>query len=231
MFWISPLLRALTALCMLPTLCMIDVWQVLLYFWCFYPHGGNFFTLNILSLFVSFLSLSQIFGCYLMPLGSTQQETQSSWARALFPSTDHPFKTINLQPVVYLQDAVSVLPSSLIPDRNTVDVAASSLHHPLGPHWRNSWSICSLSRKQQEAGQQGLPTQSPGCNDCLSRLALIWKRACFPKAAKASNSHHNYLNFLMIWITLSRPRLVLGWSCTNSIYIKLQSFPQRDYCS
>lgn len=147
------------------------------------------------------------------------------------PSTDHPFKTINLQPVVYLQDAASVPPSSLIPDRHTVDVAASSLHHPLGPHWRNSWSICSLSRKQQEAGQQGLPTQSPGCNDCLSRLALIWKRACFPKAAKASNSHHNYLNFLMIWITLSRPRLVLGWSCTNSIYIKLQSFPQRDYCS
>lgn len=91
LFFLSPLLRALTALHMLPTLYVIDMWHILAVFYAF------ILMVEICSLLISLsfggvggvvlsvLSLPQIFGCTLMPQGSKQEEIQSSWTREQLP--------------------------------------------------------------------------------------------------------------------------------------------------
>lgn len=92
LFFLSPLLRALIALHMLPTLYMIDMWHILAVFYAF------ILMVEICSLLISLglgggggrvvlsvLSLPQIFGCTLIPQGSKQEEIQSSWTREQLP--------------------------------------------------------------------------------------------------------------------------------------------------
>ncbi|RMB98682.1 hypothetical protein DUI87_24900 [Hirundo rustica rustica] len=43
------------------------------------------------------------------------------------PHNNHPFETTDLSHLAYLQDVTSAPPSSLIPERSTVDVATRSL--------------------------------------------------------------------------------------------------------
>lgn len=68
-----------------------------------------------------------------MSHGSKQQETAAGPEHGC-PHAAYLFKTINLSHMAYLEDTDSVPPSNQIPDRNAVDVAASSYLQQFGPH-------------------------------------------------------------------------------------------------
>lgn len=68
-----------------------------------------------------------------MSHGNKQQETAAGPEHGC-PHAAYLFKTINLSHMAYLEDTDSVPPSNQIPDRNAVDVAASSYLQQFGPH-------------------------------------------------------------------------------------------------
>lgn len=174
MFFHFPLLRALTASHMLPTLCVIDKWQLLAVFLCLHPHAGNFFTLTPLAYFflLSFLSPTQVFGYILIPQRSKNHKPKAAGAEHSCSHKNHPFEIKNLSHLGYLQDVISEPPTDLIPDRNTVDVATRILPLQLHP-----------------------VKQIPG-------VPLSCQAAKKPKK-KTSYSHYNYLHFLRILMSTS----------------------------
>jgi len=64
---------------------------------------------------------------------SKQQETAGGPEHGC-PHAAHSFKIINLSHMAYVENTDSVPPSDQIPDRNAVDVAASSYPQQFGPH-------------------------------------------------------------------------------------------------
>ena len=166
---------------MLPTLYVIDMWQLLAVCLCLLPHGRNSHPWHyFFFLFYLFLKFLGAFWCL---RAVSNKKPKAAGPEHCCSHTDHPFETINMSHMAYLQDVASAPPSSQIPERNAVDLATWSLPLQPGPCSTHSWGVCISSRKQWEAGHEGLQTKSPGCNNCHSRLALIWNRPSPPKAA------------------------------------------------
>lgn len=93
-------------------------------------HPWLFFFFLSFFLFCLFLKFLGALSCL---RGVSNNKPKVAGPEHCCPHTDHPFETINLSHLVYLQDATAAPPSSLIPDQNAAYMAARSLPLQVGP--------------------------------------------------------------------------------------------------